>query len=92
MPRMLGLLNRSSLTPAEALIITRCQSIHMFFMRFPIDVVFVDQNDCVVGLVQDIKPNRLSPVFFRASYVIEGAVGMIERSKTDIGDFIAISD
>ena len=84
--RIIGLLNRSSLNPEEALIIQRCQSIHMFFMKFSIDVIFVDRADCVVGLVQGIKPYQLSPIFFKASYAIEVQEGVIRESKTQLGD------
>ena len=86
--RCIGLLNRKTLPPNEALIVTRCQSIHMFFMRFPIDVIFVDKDDNVVGLVREIKPFRLSPIYFSASFAVEAAVGAIERSQTQLGDRI----
>ena len=88
--RMVGLLNKKSLLLDEALIITKCQSIHMFFMRFSIDVIFVDKNNYVVGLVERIKPFRLSPIFFRSNYSIEIPEGKIVQTKTSIGDKIEI--
>ena len=90
--RMTGLLNKKFLRPDEALVITRCQSIHMFFMRFAIDVIFVDKNDRAVGLVKNIRPFRLSPIFFKASYAIELPVGGIENSHTEIGDQLEIRE
>ena len=84
--RMRGLLPRESLNPDEALLITHCQSIHMFFMKFPIDVIFVDRDDKVVGLVADIRPFCLSPIFWGASYAIELNVETIAKSKTAVGD------
>ncbi|MCK5259725.1 MAG: DUF192 domain-containing protein [Candidatus Omnitrophica bacterium] len=90
--RMVGLLDRTSLLKDEALIITRCQSIHMFFMRFAIDAIFVGQNDCVVGIVKGIKPFRLSPIFFRSSYVIETPEGIIVQTETSLGDRIQINE
>ena len=90
--RMVGLLDRRSLPDNEALLIPHCQSIHMFFMRFPIDVIFLDKDLRVVGLVRNIKPFHLSPIFFRASSAIEGAVGMIERSQTQLGDLLEIKE
>ena len=86
--RMVGLLNRKSLPEDEALIITRCNSIHMFFMKFSIDVIFLDGGKHVVGLVRAIKPFGLSPIFFKACYAIELAVGVIDQTKTAIGDKI----
>jgi len=90
--RMVGLLNRTSLLKDEALIITRCQSIHMFFMRFAIDAIFVDKKHCVVGLVKGIRPFYLSPIFFRSSYVIETPEGRIVQTETSLGDKIQIKE
>ncbi|HNV23315.1 MAG TPA: DUF192 domain-containing protein [Candidatus Omnitrophota bacterium] len=88
--RIIGLLNRFSLDENEALVITQCQSIHMFFMKFAIDAIFVDKNNVVVGLVENIKPFQLSPIFFKANYVIEAPVQTILRTKTCLGDRIEI--
>jgi len=89
--RMKGLLGRNEFPKGSALIITRCQSIHMFFMKFPIDVIFCDRQNRVVGLCANIKPFRLSPVFFKASYAIELPPGAIASSKTQLGDMIKLS-
>ena len=88
--RMKGLLGKDNLPQGEALIITHCQSIHMFFMKFSIDVIFCDRQNKVVGLCAQIKPFYLSPVFFNASYAIELPSGTIAASKTKIGDQIQI--
>jgi uncharacterized protein len=84
--RMRGLLGRESLPEGEALVITRCNSIHMFFMRFSIDVVFIDKNDRVVGLLKKIPPLALSPVYWRASKAIELPAGTITKTKTRLHD------
>jgi uncharacterized membrane protein (UPF0127 family) len=88
--RMKGLLGRSDLPPDNALIITGCQSIHMFFMKFSIDVIFCDRQNKVVGICTNIKPFCLSPVFFKASYAIELPPGTIAASKTQIADQIQL--
>jgi len=84
--RMKGLLGRRDFFQNEALIITRCQSIHMFFMKFPIDVIFCDRQNKVIGLCEKLKPFCLSPIFFKASYAIELPSGTIAASKTQVGD------
>ena len=89
--RMKGLLGRRDLPPGEALIITHCQSIHMFFMKFPIDVIFCDRRHKVTGLCERLNPFYLSPVFFKASYAIELPSGAIAASKTQVGDQIGLS-
>ena len=88
---MKGLLGRDSLNPKEALVIWHCQSIHMFFMKFAIDVVFADADNKVVGIVSRIKPFRLSPVFWKSSCAIELPAGTIEETKTQVGDQLTIS-
>ncbi len=88
--RLVGLLNRTTYSPGEGLILTQCRSIHMFFMRFAIDVVFLSKENNVVGMVKGIKPFGMSPVFWKASYAIELPVGTITRSKTALGDRIEL--
>ena len=87
--RMVGLLRHDRLDKGEGLIITHCNSIHMFFMKFAIDVIFIDKKNQVVGLVPNIPPNRLSKIYFSAVKAIEVPVGVIEASKTAIGDTIS---
>ena len=88
--RMRGLLGRDSLDSQAALVIPHCQSIHMFFMKFAIDVIFVDSKNQVVGLSPRIKPFMLSPVFWKSACAIELPAGTIESTKTQVGDQIKI--
>lgn len=88
--RMIGLLNRTSLNDQEALIITQCQSIHMVFMKFPIDVIFINRSNQVVGLVRRIKPFTFSSLFLKASAAIELPIKTIEKSQTQLGDSLQI--
>jgi len=90
MSRLIGLLTRTSLNQGEGLLITHCQSIHMFFMRFPIDVVFVGSNNRIVGLVENIKPFRLSPLFLKASYAVELPSFTIHNSPACLGDQLVL--
>ena len=55
---MRGLLGRKSLTRGEGILLRPAGSIHTFFMRFPIDAVFVDREGTVVGVEHDLKPWR----------------------------------
>jgi uncharacterized membrane protein (UPF0127 family) len=89
--RMKGLLGRNDLPAGHGLMITHCRSIHMFFMKFPIDVIFCNDENKVVGLCPGIKPFALSPVFFQSACAIELPVGTIHSSRTQVGDNLAIS-
>ena len=56
--RIRGLIGVKNLPPGEGLLILRCNSIHTFFMSFPIDAVFLDRSDRVVKVVRNIRPWR----------------------------------
>jgi uncharacterized protein len=85
-----GLLGRQRLADDDGLVISGCNSIHMFFMKFAIDVIFVDRQDKVVGLVENIQPWRLSPLFWSACKAIEVPPGTIARTTTTLGDNISM--
>ena len=88
--RMKGLLGRKEMQEGEALWITPCYSIHTFFMRFPIDVVFLSKKNRVVALVKNIKPNRMTRLYLRATSDLEMPSGTIESTATEIEDQIEI--
>ncbi len=56
--RFRGLMLRSALGPGEGLIIRPCSSIHMMFMRFPIDAVFFDKDQRVTKVARNVRPWR----------------------------------
>jgi uncharacterized membrane protein (UPF0127 family) len=58
--RMRGLLGRHGLEPGEGMLIDRAGSVHMFFMRFPIDVVFLSRDRTVVGVKHRLRPWRVA--------------------------------
>ncbi len=89
--RLVGLLNRSSLKKGEALILTPSNSIHSFFMRFTIDVIFLDKTGKVIDALTSFKPFRLSPVYFNASLTIELPEGVIQSTQTQPGDIIQLT-
>ncbi|MCX5681442.1 MAG: DUF192 domain-containing protein [Candidatus Omnitrophica bacterium] len=90
--RARGLLGKSKLEDNEALIIPQCPSIHMFFMKFAIDVIFADKACNVVGLVKNIKPFSLSTFFPRGYFAIELKAGTIDASGTKIGDVLSFEE
>jgi len=89
--RMKGLLGRDIFNKGEALIIKPSNSIHTFFMRFPIDLLFVDRNNRIVKAVSSLKPYRLIPICWHGKYVIELPAGTILASSTQPGDSLQIS-
>ncbi len=86
-----GLLGRDGLDEGEGLWIKPCEAIHMFFMRFPIDAVFIDRKKRVTKVAANLKPWRLS-ASLRAHSVIELPAGTAARTNTERGDQIEIID
>jgi uncharacterized membrane protein (UPF0127 family) len=79
--RTKGLLGRKSLPSDEVLWIDRCPSVHTFFMRFPIDVVFVDKNMNVTRVHKNLKPWRMTPILqFKNHSCFEFAANTIKDS------------
>src|ERR1041385_9129172 len=85
--RMVGLLNRKTLTSGEGLLLDRCYGIHTIGMRFPIDVLFLDNELRVMRAVPALPPFRTC-VVRQAVYVLELPVGAIQSSHTEAGDQI----
>lgn len=87
--RTRGLLGRSGLEPDQGLWIQPTNSIHMFFMRFAIDVVYAAADGRVLKLVRGIGPWRMS--YCRGAKVaLELPVGAIDRSGVAVGDHLVI--
>jgi uncharacterized membrane protein (UPF0127 family) len=88
-----GLMGRASLPQGYALVIYPEWSIHTFFMRVPIDVLFVGRDHRVVGLCAMMPPNRpfagVAP--WRGRYVIEMPAGVIGATGTSVGDQLVIT-
>lgn len=88
--RIKGLLGRKELRAGEALIIKPCNSIHTFFMRFPIDVLFVDKHSKAIKAIHSILPFHLTAIYFTAAFAIELPVGSLAASFTEPGDTILL--
>jgi uncharacterized protein len=85
-----GLMFASGLGQGEGMIIDPCTSIHTFWMRFPIDVLYMDRNHCVIRTDESMKPWRIGPVFTGSKWVIELPAGTISATGTQAGDIIEI--
>lgn len=86
--RTKGLLGRKEFRKGQALILNSCQSIHTFFMHFPVDVLFVDKNNCIVKTINSLKPFRLTPLYFNSVFTIELPAGVLQDTATQEGDIL----
>lgn len=89
--RLRGLLGVRHLPEGEGLLLSPCNSVHMFFMSIPLDVVFLDETGEVVGLICNLRPWRISGLYPRASAVLELPAGTCERAGLRRSDRLVFS-
>jgi len=87
---MKGLLGKKELPFGEALWIKPCFSVHTFFMKFPIDVIFLNKTNQVIAAVSNLTPNRMTRLYPQSFSVLELPTGTIDASNTKIGDIIEV--
>jgi uncharacterized membrane protein (UPF0127 family) len=89
--RFWGLMGKKALPNDRGLLIDPCSSIHMFFMRFPLDVVFLDDEGRVTKVVEGIGPWRMA-LGGGGKKALELAVGAASAASVEVGDELAVVD
>jgi uncharacterized membrane protein (UPF0127 family) len=91
--RLRGLLgaSQSDFRNGCGLWIVPCRGVHTLAMRFAIDVVYLDRDQSVVHIEQELRPWRFAPVRLQAASVLELPCKTIAETGTVIGDKIEIS-
>lgn len=85
--RILGLIPYKTIPSDTAMVLKGANSIHTCFMKFSIDVLYVDKNNVVLAAFNDVKPYGFLPWIFKSAYVIECAAGCLSAQKGDIISF-----
>jgi len=88
--RLRGLIGCPTLRSGEGQWLLGTQCIHTFGMRFPIDILFLDTNGCVIYSIHAMQPWRISPYVHNATSVLELPAGVLRQTGTEIGDPILI--
>ena len=89
--RRTGLLKHTRLAPGEGLWIVPCESVHTFFMKFPIDLVYLDRKKKVRKVRNAVPAWRIS-ICLTAHSVLELPAGTIEARGTAVGDELVIEN
>jgi hypothetical protein len=89
--RMKGLLGKKHMMNGEALWIKPCMSIHTFFMKFTIDVIFLNRKNQVIATIRNLRPNRLTKLYLKSSSALELQAGILDATDTRVGDEIKIT-
>lgn len=87
--RMVGLMFSKSLGESDGLLIKRCNSIHTFFMRYPIDLLFLSDEKKIVKIIRNLRPWRMTRLYFRSNQVLELMGGTLDDS-IDIDDQLEV--
>lgn len=83
--RLLGLMFQEEMPGCDGLVIDPCRSIHTFFMKFSIDVIFLNKKNKIIKIKKNFKPWGLSSIYF-------GAQKVLEMKKGKIGDDLKEGD
>lgn len=90
MTRLLGLMGKASFAKEKAMLFKGHPSVHTCFMRFPIDIVFLDKDMRVTEVTENLKPWRFTSIFkFQNKYCIEFTSNKIS-TKISTGDLIDV--
>ena len=87
--RRKGLLGRDALADSHALVLAPCGSVHTFGMRFPIDVLFVGADGCVIKIVEQLGAWRIAGSL-QACITVELSTGSVQRHHVLTGDRLSI--
>ncbi|HQA51125.1 MAG TPA: DUF192 domain-containing protein, partial [Syntrophomonadaceae bacterium] len=89
--RVKGLLGRDSLPADTGLLLKPCKQVHTFFMKFTIDVIFLDKHNKIIHL-ETLKPFKISRYVWKARAVVEFAEGTIERHNLTKGIYFSVEE
>ena len=86
--RFLGLLPYKELERSQGLLLTPCKSVHTWFMRFAIDIIYLDESLRVKAVYPEVRPWRMLPYHKRSYQVLEVSVGTLKASRTLPGHYL----
>ena len=88
--RLIGLLKTAGLTENQGLLLKKCNQVHTFGMKFPIDAVFLSKDGDILHMEQKMVPGKVSPHVKKAYWVLELESGFCNRFKLEINQCLVI--
>lgn len=88
--RLRGLLGQFRMKSAEGLWLVPSYGIHTIGLLAPIDLIYLDAQDCVIHLVEHLSPFRIAPIRLKSSSVLALPPHTIYSSQTHVGDQLLI--
>ena len=90
--RLKGLMGRKELNSGKGLALIPCKQVHTFFMKFAVDIIFLDRCGRVLRIVQGLGPSQISLLVRDSFQVLELAEGTAQNLNIKEGDVIQIKD
>ena len=81
-------MGRGSLPLGEALLIPRCAGVHTWFMRFAIDVVWLDNGNRILGVVENLKQWKTARGPAGTVHCLELVAGGAKRHEIEVGTIV----
>ncbi|MBW3660046.1 MAG: DUF192 domain-containing protein [Gemmatimonadetes bacterium] len=91
-PRLRGLIGHGPLEEGQGLLMVPCRGVHMYGMRYPIDVAFMDEEREVVALYRGLAPGARSKWHGEARFALELPEGTLGSTGTLLGDHLSWSE
>lgn len=89
--RTMGLMFKESMGEMDGLVLKPCNSIHTFFMKFSIDVVFLDSTNKIIKIFRELPPWRITRPYFKATKVLEMEAGRLSSELLE-GQILEFKD
>jgi uncharacterized membrane protein (UPF0127 family) len=86
MEKLIGLMGSKSMVQGAGMLLLNCSSIHTFWMRMPIDVLYLDSLLSVIAIDKSLKPSRIGSIRFSTKNVLELPAGTADQIGVEIGD------
>ena len=88
--RLKGLIGVKEMQDGDGLLIKPCKGVHCMFMSIPIDVLYLDQEDRILDVDENMQPNSFGKIKKGCKYVIELPAGVVKRTGTNAGDQLEV--
>jgi hypothetical protein len=88
-PRLRGMIGHPPPAEGEGLLLAPCSGVHMHWMKYALDILFLDGEDRVVAVYDELRPWRFSKTHKDAVCAVELPVGTLRRTGTRIGDRVS---
>jgi uncharacterized protein len=87
--RSRGFLFRPAPADGEGILLSPCRAVHMYGVRFPLDIVFISETGQVVATYRELRPWRRSGLYGSALHALELPAGTIRATGTVVGDVLS---